>query len=83
MKPITIIAAAACMALACEGSIEAQVAKDAEQQYEIAKRQGDAMQACAQASLVAAAYLQAKDEAKYAEWKGREKSDCAAAGVPQ
>ena len=41
--------------------IEKQVAKDTIKQYEIAKQQGDKMQICVQAGLVAAAQLQAKD----------------------
>lgn len=49
--------------------IENQVALDAEKQYKIAKKQGDKMQTYVQASLVAAAYLQAKDEANYNKWK--------------
>jgi hypothetical protein len=54
--------------------IHNQVATDAVAQYDIAKRQGDAMQACVQAGMVSAAWLQAKDEA--------EKADCAGAGTP-
>lgn len=57
--------------------ISQQVAKDAEAQYEIAKRQGDPIQVCVQAGFVSAAYLQAKDEASYVRWKATEKADCA------
>ena len=64
-------------------SIHEEVAQDLVKQYNIAKRQGDKMQICVQAGLVSAAYLQAKDEAKYRKWKATEKSDCRAAGVPQ
>ena len=60
-----------------------QVATDSVEQYNIAKRQGDPIQTCVQAGLVAAAYLQAKDEAQYNSWKAIESSDCAAAGMPQ
>jgi hypothetical protein len=63
--------------------IHAKVATDAVAQYGIAKRGGDAMQTCVQAGLVAAAYLQAKDEASYNTWKTTEKADCAAAGLPR
>ncbi|WP_183560657.1 hypothetical protein [Mucilaginibacter sp. SP1R1] len=49
--------------------IQNKVAQDAVDQYEIAKRQGDKMQIYTQASLVAAAYLQAKDEPNYNKWK--------------
>lgn len=63
-------------------SITMQVAKDSEEQYNIAKRQGDKMQICVQAMQVSAAYLQAKDEESYKKWKATEKADCAAAGMP-
>lgn len=63
--------------------IEDSVAADAVSQYEIAARQGDPMQKCVQAGMVAAAFLQAKDEANYGTWKATEKADCAAAGLPQ
>jgi hypothetical protein len=49
--------------------IEHQVALDAEKQYSIAKRNGTDMDAYVQASLVAAAYLQANDEVNYKKWK--------------
>ena len=62
--------------------IENQVANDAVQQYEIAKRGGDKMQTYVQASLVAAAYLQAKDEANYNKWKAIEKEEAKNAGMP-
>lgn len=64
------------------GEIEAQVADDMVRQYDIAKRQGDPMQICVQASVVTAAYLQAKDEGKYRAWKKIERSACDAAGMP-
>lgn len=62
--------------------IEQQVADDAVKQYEIAKRSGSAMDAYIHASLVAAAYLQAKDEASYKKWKEIEKQEGIKAGVP-
>jgi hypothetical protein len=62
--------------------IEQSVADDAVKQYDIAKREGDAMQVCVQAGFVAAAYLQAKEEGSYERWKGTEKADCRRAGVP-
>ncbi len=61
--------------------IENQVAVDAVNQYEIAKRQGNAIQICVQAGLVSAAYLQAKDENNYQQWKRTESEDCRRAGV--
>lgn len=61
--------------------IHSQVASDAVQQYEIAKRQGDRIQICVQAGLVSAAYLQAKDEPNYQRWKQTESEDCKLAGI--
>jgi hypothetical protein len=65
------------------GKIESQVAEDAAKQYEIAKRNGTAMDRCVHAGLTAAAYIQAKNETEYARWKQVEKGDCATAGVPR
>lgn len=62
--------------------IENKVATDAEKQYEIAKNGGDKMQTYVQASLVAAAYLQAKDEVNYNKWKAIEKEEAKNAGMP-
>lgn len=64
------------------GNIEAQVANDSVAQYNIAKKNGDITDICVHAGLVTAAYLQAKNEAAYQQWKKVEKSDCKAAGVP-
>lgn len=61
--------------------IHDQVAADAVKQYKIAKRNGSAMDACVQAGLVTAAYLQAKDESSYQLWKITESTDCARAGI--
>lgn len=63
------------------GGMQATVASGAVDQYEIAKRGGDKVDRCVRAGIVAAAYLQAKDEANYATWKQTEKADCKAAGV--
>ena len=41
------------------------------------------MDQCAHAGLVAATYLQAKDQSSYANWKAVERRDCDAAGVPR
>ncbi len=65
------------------GEIEKKVATDAEKQYIIAKSNGSAMDACVQAGLVAAAYLQAKDESNYRRWRQAEVYDCDRAGVPR
>lgn len=62
--------------------IEKAVADDQVKQYDIAKRNGDKMQACVQAGFVKAAFLQAKDEGNYKKWMATEKTDCAAAGMP-
>jgi hypothetical protein len=52
-------------------------------EYGIAKRNGNSMDACVQAGFVAAAFLQAKDEASYRQWKDTETLDCKTAGLPQ
>ena len=72
----------------CDAAVDAQmdgihnkVADDMVAQYEIAKKQGDAMQTCVQAGMVSSAYLQAQDETKYNEWKAIEKTDCKTAGI--
>ena len=62
--------------------VENQVANDAVKQYEIAKKNGSAMDAYVQASMVAAAFLQAKDEENYKKWKEIEKKEAKLAGVP-
>ncbi len=64
-------------------NINQKVASDAVARYRIAARQGDKIQICVQAGMVAAAYLQAQDEHEYASWKGVQKADCAKAGMPQ
>lgn len=66
-----------------ERDIERQVAGDMIEQYNIAARNGTAVDRCVHAGIVAAAFLQANDEANYARWKSREEADCAAAGVPR
>ena len=62
--------------------IEQQVAEDAVKEYDIAKRSGSTMDAYVHAGLVAAAYLQAKDEANYQKWKSIETSEAQRAGMP-
>lgn len=57
-------------------NVSNKVANDAVAQYKIAKRNGSAVDACVQAGLVAAAYLQAQDEANYRRWKGIQEQDC-------
>lgn len=60
------------------GGVEKKVANDAIDQYNVARRVGDKTQVCVHAGLVAAAFLQAKDEAKYREWHAIEERDCEA-----
>ena len=88
MKAIVLGLGFAVMLVGCDAATDMQmdkvhnkVADDMVAQYDIAKKQGDAMQTCVQAGMVSAAYLQAKDEAKYNEWKAIEKTDCKAAGI--
>ncbi len=57
------------------------VAEDAEKQYLIAQRSGTALDAYVHAGLVAAAYLQAKDEPNYKKWKAIEASEADRAGM--
>lgn len=88
MKKIVTALALVITLTGCDQAVEAQmdstydkVSSDMVAQYDIAKKQGDPMQTCVQAGMVSAAYLQAKDEAKYNEWKAIEKTDCKAAGI--
>jgi|SRR5690554_632695 len=62
--------------------IHSQVAKDAVNQYNIAKQQGNPVQICVQAGLVSAAYLQAEDQPNYNRWKSIQAADCEKAGIP-
>ena len=55
--------------------LESDVAADAVKQYEIVKRSGSAMDAYVHAGIVAAAYLQAKDEANYQKWQAIERQE--------
>lgn len=48
--------------------IEIQVAKDSEKQYHIVRKNGISIESQVQAAMVAAAYLQAKDEVNYNKW---------------
>ena len=64
-------------------NIHNQVIIDSLNQYQIVKRNGTPIDACVQAGLVSASYLQAQKESEYREWKSIESSDCKAAGVPR
>jgi hypothetical protein len=61
--------------------INRKVARDSMEQYEITRRSGTAMDRYVQACLVAAAFLQAKDEINYRKWKSIERVDGIAAGI--
>lgn len=58
-----------------------QVLRDTVRQYDTAKRDGTAMDACVQAGLVKAAALQAHDDATFRRFVEVERADCAAAGA--
>lgn len=60
-----------------------QMIEQALAEYQIAWRSNDRMQTCAHAGIVAAIYLQAKDETNYNNWLSIEKKECKAAGVPR
>lgn len=62
--------------------IEKKVANDSVIQYEIANRNGTAIDICVHAGFVSAAFLQAKDESNYKKWKELESIDCKTAGMP-
>ena len=62
--------------------IENQVAQDSIVQYNIAKRNGSQMEVCTYAGMVAAAWMQAKNEAEYARWRQIQSQECRAAGIP-
>lgn len=63
--------------------VENEMVKQALAEYQIAWRSGDRVQSCVHAGIVAAAYLQAKDEANYNQWLSTEKKECRAARVPR
>lgn len=63
--------------------IKVKVATDAETRYEMAKSSGTLIDQCVQAGAVAAAWMQAHDDEKYASWKQVELADCKRAGVPR
>ena len=63
--------------------IEVQVANDMVEQYNIARKSGKPIDVCVHAGMVAAGYLQAKDDVNYDNWKRIEARDCDAAGLQQ
>ena len=62
-------------------SLYSSVAAQQEESYRIAKENGSAIDAYVQAGIVAAGYLQAKDEVNYKKWKSIEKEEAKLAGV--
>lgn len=63
------------------GGIRQNVAEEQAQQYSDVVRSGTPMDRCVKASLVAEAYLQAGQSARYDQWKATEQADCEAAGL--
>lgn len=80
---IGLIAGAGTLFFLMGGGIEKKVANDSIDQYNMVKRNGSLIDACVHAGIVAAAFLQAKDESSYQKWKDIEESDCRLAGVPR
>lgn len=62
-----------------------QVILEAEKKYELARQQGNVLQICTQAELVASAYfyLESYQSKAYQRWKSIEKKDCAAVEVEE
>jgi hypothetical protein len=60
-----------------------QIAENAVQQYEQAKRAGDKVDIAIRANIVAEAYKQAKDEANYQKWKEIVRKAKKDAGMPE
>lgn len=91
MKTMNALLLAGCALAGCDrapatdpmAAIHNQVVLDALEQYRITQKHGSAVDRCVHAQMVGAALLQAKKEQQYAEWKVREREECAAAGVPQ
>lgn len=63
------------------GGLNQSVASDFKKQYEISRKSGSSIDVCVHAGLVAAAYLQARDDSNYQLWKSKERSDCLIAGL--
>lgn len=61
--------------------INVSVATDAETQYQMTKVSGNQIDRCVQAGMVAAAWLQAQDNDKFAHWKDVEDAECSRAGI--
>jgi hypothetical protein len=64
-------------------SLYQKVAADQIDQYNMVERNhGTDIEICVHAGLVAAAFLQAKDEKNYSKWQDIKRRDCTAAGLP-
>ncbi len=63
-------------------TIREQFFADAIERYEIAKRSGSAIDAYTQASLIAASYLEVKDEVNYEKWRKIQAHEGFRAGLP-
>lgn len=94
MKKIILISTLIVSVLSCQGlqdeyvnnemqRIENKVAVDAVEQYNIAKESGSDMDAYTQASLAAAAFLQAKDKENYQKWKEIEEQEAENIGLSE
>jgi len=68
---ISFLSCSALALIACGGSLDSinsKVAEDAVKQYEMVKKTGTPAEIYVHASMVTAAYLQAKDDANYKKW---------------
>ncbi len=61
--------------------INRQLAEYAVTEYELMYHHGAAWDRCAQARVVVAGYLQAKDDTNYQAWRRIEAADCTLAGI--
>ena len=62
-------------------AIQRQVAADEIAQYDIAKKNGSAAEAYMHATIVAAAFRKANDEANYQKWKAIQNEEAKRAGL--
>ena len=65
-----------------EEKVNQKVISDTIAQFEIVKRSGNPSSICTHAGRVAAAYLHAKDETGYREWKDTQANLCSSVGLP-
>ncbi len=81
LTAIALIGSAFLLWFLFAGGIGKSVANDMVAQYNMAKRSGSPVDVCVHAGMAAAAYLQAKNEDRYVEWKNIERLDCSRAGI--